>query len=61
MPDDGLIERRRRSLDDGFDNLAAVVDPAVSDPEQICETIVDALLGEGQPADDVAILVMRTS
>lgn len=58
---DGLIERRHRSLDEGFENLAAVVDPAVSDPEQVCERIVEALLGEDQPADDVAILVMRTS
>jgi serine phosphatase RsbU (regulator of sigma subunit) len=58
---DGLIERRRSSLDDGFEKLAAAVDPALGDPEQTCQTIVEGLLGDGQPADDVAILVMRTA
>lgn len=58
---DGLIERRRRPLDDGFTKLAQVVDPAAGDPEQTCETIVQQLLGEGRPADDVAILVMHTT
>ena len=57
---DGLIERRRSSLDDGFDKLAAVIDPEVIDPDETCETIVQGLLGDGQPGDDVAILVMRT-
>ena len=57
---DGLIERRRRPLDDGFQKLAAVVTPQLGDPEQTCETIVEGLLGDGQPGDDVAILVMRT-
>jgi serine phosphatase RsbU (regulator of sigma subunit) len=58
---DGLIERRRRPLDDGFASLAAVIEPELGDPDRTCELIVQRLLGEDQPADDVAILVMLTS
>lgn len=57
---DGLIERRQRSLDDGFAKLAAAVGGGLDDPDRTCELIVRGLLGEDQPDDDVAILVMRT-
>lgn len=57
---DGLIERRTSPLDAGFRQLAATVRPELTDPEETCEAIVAGLLGEEQPADDVAILVMRT-
>jgi serine phosphatase RsbU (regulator of sigma subunit) len=57
---DGLIERRTSPLDAGFEQLAATIRPELTDPEETCEAIVLGLLGEEQPADDVAILVMRT-
>jgi len=58
---DGLIERRRRTLDDGFASLAASVHALTPDPDAVCDGILDRLLGEGAPGDDVAMLVMRTA
>lgn len=57
---DGLIERRSRSLDDGFASLAAHAHAAGEDPDAMCEAILDSLLGDEPPDDDVAMLVMRT-
>lgn len=55
---DGLIERRRRPLDDGFAALSASLDPRTDDPEVACDRILSALLGSEAPTDDVAVLVM---
>lgn len=58
---DGLIERRHeRSLDQGFARLADSVGKSGADPEAACDSILDDLVGEGPPSDDVALLVMRT-
>jgi serine phosphatase RsbU (regulator of sigma subunit) len=57
---DGLIERRTRSLDEGFASLAAEAHAAGQDPDAMCDAILDSLLGEEPPDDDVAMLVMRT-
>ncbi|HET8979627.1 MAG TPA: SpoIIE family protein phosphatase [Solirubrobacteraceae bacterium] len=57
---DGLIERRRRSLDDGFASLAANAHAESQDPDIVCDTILGALLGQEAPDDDVAMLVMHT-
>ena len=57
---DGLIERRRRTLDDGFATLAAHAHAAGQDPDAMCDAILERLLGEEPPDDDVAMLVMRT-
>ncbi|HEY0639133.1 MAG TPA: SpoIIE family protein phosphatase [Pseudonocardiaceae bacterium] len=55
---DGLIERRNRSLDDGLDILrrAVVAGPA----ETVCATIMRELVGSDAPADDIAVLVLRS-
>jgi phosphoserine phosphatase RsbU/P len=59
---DGLIERRnQRSLDQGFAMLANSVGSEITEPDEACEAILDALLGEEPPSDDVALLVMCTS
>ena len=58
---DGLVERRAESLTDGLERLAhAAVALGTTDPERICQGVVDRLLppGEGRN-DDVAILVAR--
>jgi serine phosphatase RsbU (regulator of sigma subunit)/anti-sigma regulatory factor (Ser/Thr protein kinase) len=54
---DGLVERRRESIDVGIGALAAALDggPAAA----ACDGILDALLGGAEPADDVALLVAR--
>lgn len=57
---DGLIERRRSTLDDGFATLAASAGALASDPEVVCDAILGDLLGQDAPNDDVAMLVVRT-
>ena len=57
---DGLIERRSRPLEAGFQKLASVVGERHGDPDDICEAVLAELLGGEDPADDVAILVMQT-
>ncbi|MDP9074449.1 MAG: SpoIIE family protein phosphatase, partial [Actinomycetota bacterium] len=60
---DGLIERRSESMTDGLERLAGVaLGLGTTDPERLCQGIVDELLPAGQGRkDDVAILVARIS
>lgn len=58
---DGLVERRRRGIDEGLDWLRDVVvatDPA-ADPEALCDAVL-AALGSAPLDDDVALLAVRT-
>jgi serine phosphatase RsbU (regulator of sigma subunit)/anti-sigma regulatory factor (Ser/Thr protein kinase) len=59
---DGLVERRRESLDVGFarlaDTVAAAAGPSLG-PEEVCEQVLAGLLGETPTGDDVALLVLR--
>ena len=58
---DGLVERRGRPLDQGFDQLCEVLTNGASrDPEAVCDGILDALVPERETPDDVALLVART-
>jgi serine phosphatase RsbU (regulator of sigma subunit) len=54
---DGLVERRRRSLDDGLDRLAHAM--FAGPAESVCATIMHELVGSDPPADDIALLVLR--
>ncbi|QKV98706.1 SpoIIE family protein phosphatase/ATP-binding protein [Streptomyces sp. NA02536] len=55
---DGLVEDRRRDIDDGLELLRqALVD--AGDPEETCGRVLRALLPE-RPRDDVALLIART-
>jgi PAS domain S-box-containing protein len=56
---DGLIERRNESLDDGLERLKRTVAEAPQDLEQVCDHCVRALVGEGGPSDDIALLAIR--
>jgi anti-sigma regulatory factor (Ser/Thr protein kinase) len=59
MYTDGLVERRGEALDVG---LARIVEAAKSSPaalDAICDHLVDALVGDGRPADDVAVLALQ--
>ena len=57
---DGLVEDRRRPIDDGLDALAAAAAaaPAV-DPETLCTGVLDALLPWPSRDDDVCVLAAR--
>ena len=54
---DGLIERRGRSLDDGFQRLAEACTEDI-EPEEMCDQIFSRLLGDVEIDDDVALLVV---
>ncbi len=56
---DGLVERRREPLDAG---LERIVETARSSPMLLnatCEHLLDELIGDARPADDVAVLGLR--
>jgi serine phosphatase RsbU (regulator of sigma subunit) len=58
---DGLVERRtERSVDEGMSELALSVPADISDPDDTCQLILERMLGQAPPLDDVALLVMRT-
>ncbi len=57
---DGLIERRERSLDEGLRCLAAAASEwSEGGPEELCDLVVDRLLGAAGSDDDVAALAVE--
>jgi PAS domain S-box-containing protein len=56
---DGLVERRDEPLDQRLDKLASVAGDAEGDLNGLCERVIDAVLGDGDPGDDVALLAVR--
>ncbi|WP_163698730.1 SpoIIE family protein phosphatase [Mycolicibacterium sarraceniae] len=57
---DGLVERRRSSLDDGIDRAANLIrDDSVLDLDPLADQIMERLAPEGGYQDDVAMLLYR--
>lgn len=56
---DGLVERRRASLDEGLLSLAEAARTSSGDGEQLCEHLLERMLGDGHSGDDVALLVLE--
>ncbi len=54
---DGLVERRDKPIDDGITLLCETVRPGP--PETVCTSIMQALVGNQYPGDDIAILAVR--
>jgi anti-sigma regulatory factor (Ser/Thr protein kinase) len=54
---DGLIERRGEVLTEGLDRLKKAVHDDF--PERLCAQLMDSMIGDYVPADDVAVLVLR--
>jgi serine phosphatase RsbU (regulator of sigma subunit) len=54
---DGLVERRRVSIDVGLELPRATV--TVEQPERVCINIMSSLVGAETPDDDIAVLVVR--
>jgi serine phosphatase RsbU (regulator of sigma subunit)/anti-sigma regulatory factor (Ser/Thr protein kinase) len=54
---DGLVERRRASLDDRLTLLTTAV--TARPPEEVCAAVMSRLVGRELPSDDVAVLVVR--
>jgi anti-sigma regulatory factor (Ser/Thr protein kinase) len=58
---DGLIERRDEPFQRGVDRLRATLEQTSDgDPEDLVDSVVDAVLGSRERTDDAALLVLRT-
>ncbi|CAL9335202.1 hypothetical protein SUDANB105_00156 [Streptomyces sp. enrichment culture] len=56
---DGLIEDRRRDIDEGLRMLRSALAEPDRTPEETCHAVMERML-PGHPTDDVALLVART-
>ncbi len=54
---DGLVERREYPLDEGLARLCGAVTAAA--PEQVCASVMGALVGSAPARDDIALLALR--
>ncbi len=60
MYTDGLIERRCETIDDGLRRLLKAVEEARGLPPQaLCDSLLEELTAGHDPADDIALLVLR--
>ncbi|GAA2827994.1 SpoIIE family protein phosphatase/ATP-binding protein [Kitasatospora paracochleata] len=56
---DGLVESRRRDIDEGLEMLRSALARSGRSPQQTCADVLAALL-PATPTDDIALLVART-
>jgi serine phosphatase RsbU (regulator of sigma subunit)/anti-sigma regulatory factor (Ser/Thr protein kinase) len=56
---DGLVERRRESINTGFDRLRDAFTSAPSDVEELCDYILERTVTEQASHDDIAVLAVR--
>ncbi len=56
---DGLVERRRESINTGFDRLRDAFTNAPSDVEELCDFILERTVTEQASHDDIAVLAVR--
>jgi serine phosphatase RsbU (regulator of sigma subunit) len=58
---DGLVERRDRSFDAGIEQVLTHLAhlPAPLAPEALIDSLLDALIGDKAPADDIAVLIVE--
>jgi serine phosphatase RsbU (regulator of sigma subunit) len=56
---DGLVEDRRRSVDQGLGELADALAAPVTETDDLCERLVGTLLADRLQEDDVAVLALR--
>jgi serine phosphatase RsbU (regulator of sigma subunit) len=54
---DGLVERREHPLDEGLAQLCAAV--VAEAPEQVCASVMGALVGSATARDDIALVALR--
>ena len=54
---DGLVERRESPLDEGLARLCDAV--AAQAPEQVCASVMGALVGSAAARDDIALVTLR--
>lgn len=56
---DGLVESRERDVDEGIAELLRVLNHSATSLEDLCDTVLDAMLPERR-TDDAALLLART-
>jgi anti-sigma regulatory factor (Ser/Thr protein kinase) len=56
---DGLVERRGMRLAARQERLVEAAAAASIEPELLAESLIDAMLGDDAPADDVAVLTLQ--
>jgi PAS domain S-box-containing protein len=56
---DGVVERRGESLDVGLDRLAAAAASGPDQPQALCDYILEHVLPEEQPPDDVTAVIVK--
>jgi PAS domain S-box-containing protein len=57
---DGLVEERGVSIDRGLEALRLAAAQDACHPNELCERLVDAMLGIHPANDDIAVLALRT-
>ncbi len=57
---DGLVERRGRSLDEGFARLRAALSGRGRDPDALCDAIVEGTIGAAVCSDDATVVVANS-
>jgi anti-sigma regulatory factor (Ser/Thr protein kinase) len=58
---DGLVEVRGTSIELRLEELRRTVETGPSAPEDLCDVLLERMLGRKEPQDDVALLVLRLS
>jgi anti-sigma regulatory factor (Ser/Thr protein kinase) len=53
---DGVVEVRGEALDAGLERMRRLVESVPATPHELVDAIVDRMVAEGRPSDDVAIL-----
>jgi anti-sigma regulatory factor (Ser/Thr protein kinase) len=56
---DGVVEVRGEALDEGLERLRLLAERAHENVETLCDAIIEEMVADGRPADDVAILAVR--
>jgi anti-sigma regulatory factor (Ser/Thr protein kinase) len=56
---DGVVEVRGEALDVGLERLRAIAERGHASMNALCDAIIDEMVADGRPADDVAVLVAR--
>ncbi|MEV6653649.1 SpoIIE family protein phosphatase [Streptomyces sp. NPDC051219] len=57
---DGLVEARKRDIDEGLETLGRVLSDRRGSLEELCDRVLSELLPDGTTADDTALLLVRT-
>jgi PAS domain S-box-containing protein len=55
---DGLVERRTELITIGLERLRHACDEGPANPEELCDYLLDVMLRDAAPTDDVAMLVV---